>query len=318
MQQFTEDEYCLIGLSTIEGVGPSALRAVLRGAAAGPHSLADYVRRGEGRALPEAAGAQVGNACLRGRSVCRRIGAAGGRVLVTGRPGYPARLNNVNGPGGPPVLFVRGAAELLQRGGMAIVGSRRPSGVARRAARRLAGELAGAGWVIVSGGARGIDTVGHRAAGRRGTTVLVTPLGLERFRWRGFRPGPRHEGRWCVVSQFPPDSGWRDAHALMRNALIAALSDAVLAFEPRDTGGTWNTCRHALAMRRPLFVVAGSPRGAKGRAMRRLVRTGATALDPDCLPDAAEFAELVRDYQPLLRPEQRRLFDAQGGNPADA
>lgn len=313
MEQFSEDDYRLIGFSSMEGVGPHALQQFLRAARTAGVSVEDYVRQEPGRALVPEADTDVAEAARRGRAVRRRIEQAGGRVLVAGRPGYPKRLGEVEGPGGPPVLFARGEPDLLQGGGVAVVGSRRPSGTALRAARRLAGELAGAGSVIVSGGARGIDTAAHRAALRRGTTVLVTPLGLERFRWRRFRPEPRHDGRWCVVSQFPPGSGWHDAHALMRNALIVALSEAVVAFEPRDTGGTWNACQHALAMRRPLFIVAGSPSGAKERGRRKLVRMGAAALDPDCLPDAREFAELVEQYRPPRCPEQGGLFEVEKG-----
>jgi len=145
-----------------------------------------------------------------------------------------------------------------------------------------------------------------------GATCAVPAVGVCRFRWRGASSAELAERGWCVLGQFPPDAGWRTAHALMRNRMIAALSDAVVAFDPRDTGGTWHTSLWALRMRKPLFVVGTSREGAKGRGLTHLVRFGAVALDPDRMPDAADFARLVADYRPAAPPDQLPLFDTQG------
>ncbi len=229
-------------------------------------------------------------------------------VLLRGRPVFPVRLAEALGPDAPHVLFARGDAALAGRPGVAVVGSRKPSPRARTAAGQMAGELAAGGAVIVSGGARGIDTVAHRAALRAGATLALPARGLCGFRWRRVGAPGQSADRWCVLSAFPPDSGWRSAQALMRNSHIVALADAVLAFDPRDCGGTWSSCTHALRMRRPLFVVCGDRRGAQGRGLRRLVRMGARALDPELMPDAAEFGRLVDGYEPPPSARQLRIF----------
>ena len=69
-----------------------------------------------------------------------------------------------------------------------------------------------------------------------------------------------------------------------------ALSDAVVAFEPRDRGGTRHSSIAALQMGKALFVVSAAHQGAKGRGLKQLVRLGAVALDPDRMPDAEALA----------------------------
>ena len=91
-----------------------------------------------------------------------------------------------------------------------------------------------------------------------------------------------------------------------------ALSEAVVAFEPRDGGGTWHSSINALRMRKPLYVVTGSQRGGKGRGLTRLVRMGAVALDPVRMPDPAAFRRLVAEYRPPPMPEQVSLFGGAG------
>jgi len=121
-------------------------------------------------------------------------------------------------------------------------------------------------------------------------------------------PGPGSDS-WCLVGQFPLHSTWRTAHALSRNRTTAALSDAVVAFEPRDVGGTWRTCLEALRLRKPLFVVAPQADGPKGRGLRRLVRMGGVALDPRQMPAADSFARLVSEYAPPAPLDQTELFE---------
>jgi predicted Rossmann fold nucleotide-binding protein DprA/Smf involved in DNA uptake len=94
----------------------------------------------------------------------------------------------------------------------------------------------------------------------------------------------------------------------MRNRTVVALSDAVVAFEPRDCGGTWHTCLTALRLRRALFVVTADRRGAKGRGLKLLVRAGAVALDPGRMPEGDALALLVADYRVPRAASQLPLF----------
>jgi DNA processing protein len=228
-------------------------------------------------------------------------------------PPYPPRLRRALGRQAPPVLCVKGDVTLLGRAPrIAIVGSREPSAGARQACRAFAGHLSRAGRVVVSGGARGIDALAHSAA-LHGGVVVVSPVGLDHFRWRGRRPGPGHT--WCLLAQFAPAAGWRNEQALMRNRVIVALADAVVAFEPRDRGGTWHSCNQALALQRPLFVVNASSAQATGRGRERLVRRGAVALQAGHMPSVQELDRLIADYRPLPTGDQTSLF---GTTPANS
>jgi len=320
MLEPTDEELCLIALSTTEGVGPATMAALCRMArqrAEPLHkvlTLPPEVLQAQAALAPgvAAALAHVGDARRQGRSALAQTARSGMRVVCIGRPDYPARLTALLGEQAPAVLFLRGEPSLLGASCVAVVGSRRPTRWAQDAARFLAGQLAQDGVTIVSGGAVGIDTAAHKSALLRGATVFVPPVGLATFRWRGAAGRRLPQGRWCMVGQFPPHSGWRTAQALMRNRTIVALSDAVVACEPRDTGGTWHSSINALRMRKPLYVVSASQRGGKGRGQARLVRMGAVAMDPVRMPDAAAFQRMVADYRVPPVAQQGALFDEPG------
>jgi DNA protecting protein DprA len=319
MPELTDDELCLVALTDTEGVGPASMAALGRLArgrgeplhrtlAMGPEALEREAGLAPGVA---AALGDAGDPRLHGRAVLEEAARTGTRVVCTGRPDYPSRLTALLGEQAPPVLFLRGECSLLEAPCVAVVGSRRPTRWAQDAARALAGQLAQDGMTIVSGGADGIDTAAHRAALLEGGTAFVPPVGLAQFRWHGARGRrlTRRTAGWCMVGQFPLQSGWRTAQALMRNRTIVALSEAVVAFEPRDGGGTWHSSVNALRMRRPLYVVCASARGAKARGQARLVRMGAVAIDPVRMPDAAAFRRMVAEYRVPPVPEQVSLFD---------
>jgi len=315
-----EERLCLVGLCAAPGVGPASVARLRRAAREQRVPLREVV------ALPaEALECELGlaplaarsvaalrNPCEAGRSTLDRLAWAGLRIATDEEALYPDRLGRYLRDQAPPVLFVGGDLAVLEGPCVAIVGSRQPSGPAGRAAGVLAADLAAEGSAVVSGGAPGIDSRAHEGAASAGATCAVPAVGVCRFRWRGASSAELAERGWCVLGQFPPDAGWRTAHALMRNRTIVALSDAVVAFDPRDTGGTWHTSLWALRMRKPLFVVGTSREGAKGRGLTHLVRFGAVALDPNRMPDAADFGRLVADYRPAASVDQLPLFDTQG------
>ena len=314
-----DDRLCLLCAASCEAVGPVSLRRLAAGARRDKLALAAALglgaaelagryglARGPARAL-----AALADPRARGLALLRELAAAGVRPVFEGELGYPLELLRL-GDSAPAVLFLAGDAGALEARRIAVVGSRTPTRAARAGAQSFAQTLARAGVTVVSGGARGIDMTAHAGALRGGATAAVPAMGVLRFEWAGCSPDAVRGGRWCVVGQFPPDSEWQTRQALMRNRTIAALADAVVAFEPRDCGGTWRTCLLALQMRKPLFLVTASSGACHARALVRLVRMGATALDPCSMPDAEEFAQLARDYEPVRGAAQTGLF-AQGG-----
>ena len=315
-RSFSDDELCIVCLAATQNVGCASLRRLVAGARRQGLALADAIGLpaaelaaafGLGhRAASAVAGAN--SVLTRGQAISSDLMAAGVRVVFDGEAGYPEDLTRGLGESAPMVLFLAGDPGVLNAPRIAVVGSRAPSRPARAAAEEFASRQAAAGTTVVSGGAKGIDTVGHRGALGSGATIVVPAMGVFRFRWEGIRAGALAPDRWCVLGQFPPQSEWQTPYALVRNRTIAALSAATVAFDPRDHGGTWRTCLATLAMRKPLFIVTGGSGSSLRSGLARLVRMGASALDPLRMPNADEFAQMVRDYVPPPQAAQLPLF----------
>lgn len=180
----------------------------------------------------------------------------------------------------PPLrLNLRGV--LPAGGSVAIVGTRRPSNEAQAFARELAGELAAAGVVILSGGARGIDTAAHRGAlDVGGRTVVVAPSGYH-------RPYPRENAALFqeIVSHgggYLSEPGG-DAPASLpaffrRNAIMVSLSTVVVVVEAGFRSGARNAAAVARRLGRPLFVVPSAPWNPRGLGCIIELQQGARPL----------------------------------------
>ncbi|MEF8788158.1 MAG: DNA-processing protein DprA, partial [Planctomycetota bacterium] len=229
-------------------------------------------------------------------------------VVAEGDAAYPERLREGLGSDAPPLLFMQGEPDILARRTVAVVGSRSPSRAGERAATRFAARMAEAGWTIVSGGARGIDTAGHHGALGNGATAVVPPRGILEFRWRNPARRRADGGEWCKVGQFPPGSGWKTKYALMRNHTIVALSEATLAVEPRDRGGTWRSSRATLGAGKPLLVMNGSGETSKKRGAEALCRSGAQLVSCQAPPGPEELERIVQNTPDSEEPRQQPLF----------
>ena len=313
---YSQDQLCLISLAATDGVGPTSVRKLFAGAQASGRALAEILlcspaeleRRFD---IPAKAALALSHARVSvagGAAVADALEGMDARVIFEGSRDYPGKLTRFLGDAAPPVLFLLGDPGVLKRTCVAVVGSRAPSKAAVSAARSFAAGLASAGVTVVSGGAVGIDTAGHAGAIACGATAVVPPVGLARFRWRGVRAADLERASWCVVGQFAPDRCWRTGNALIRNRTIVALADAVVAFEPRDRGGTWHACLTGLEMRKPLFVAGRAADAARRHGMSRLLRLGARELDLRDMPDAAEFQQSVRAWRPPCEQAQLPLF----------
>ena len=151
-----------------EQVGPATFRELINhfgGAEAALDALPELAHRGGRRRPIQLCPRNVAEAELAAAA------KAGARPLFTIEPGYPAALARVEAP--PPMLYVKGRPELLDRPSLAIVGSRNASAAGQRIARQLAAALGGEGLAIVSGLARGIDAAAHEAALPTGTIAVV-------------------------------------------------------------------------------------------------------------------------------------------------
>jgi len=279
---------CLIALHSIPGMTHRALRRLIDRFGSAERAVQEVTEvdaQNLPGLIPDARRALV--ACRRrlhrAGQVAERFERLGGRVIWQGMREYPAALEDLSNP--PRLLYVLGCDRILASGGVGIVGSSTPSAKGRALAAEIARRLSRAGYVVISGMAKGVDLAAHRGAVEAGgRTVFVLPEGLLQFR------PPADLGPWddvlarsAAVSEVPPDASWSPQAAVARNRLIAALSAVVVLVESRSHGGALHTVRAAEVLERPVFAVqyAEPPPCASGNNVA--IARGATPLT--CLAD---------------------------------
>ena len=194
--------------------------------------------------------------------VARRYGDAGVAVLLPGRRGYPAALEG--DPGAPAVLCSSGDPTVLEaRPAVAVVGTRSATPYGAKAASDLGRSLAGAGVVVVSGLARGIDAAAHAgalAAGPAGAPpVAVVGTGLDVPYPKGNRDlWQRVAARGAVLSEAALGTAAVPRVFPARNRIIAALADVVVVVESHRRGGSLYTAEAAARRSIPVCAVPGS------------------------------------------------------------
>ncbi|MFZ4719941.1 MAG: DNA-processing protein DprA [Ilumatobacteraceae bacterium] len=211
---------------------------------------------------------------------CRRLGL---QVLVIGHDGYPDLL--ADDPQPPPVLFCRGSLDLLEGRRVAVVGTRNATAAGRQSARSIAEGLASAGVHVVSGLARGIDGVAHRAvlaaraAGGAGRPIAVVGSGLDVVYPR------EHGDLWeqvaaegVLLSEAPPGSPPEPYRFPLRNRIVAALSEVVVVVESRERGGSLITVDAAVERGVPVMAVPGSAANRAASGSNSLLRDGAAPV----------------------------------------
>ena len=255
---------CLLGAfpTAVEAweASEASLASVLAGRESLCHSLVEARRRVDPRRLADEAA------------------RAGCHVLAWGCPGFPRALDDLKS--GPLVLYLRGRADLLEQPSIAVVGTRRATEYGLKAAELFAGALAGAGLVIVSGMARGVDSEAHRAALRAGgTTVAVLGCGVDVcYPAENGALKRAIEEQGVVVSQFPPGAPPLGGHFPVRNRVIAALALGLVVVEAPTTSGAMDTAAHAILLERPLFAVPGSVFRTTLDGCHRLISEGVAGL----------------------------------------
>lgn len=166
---------------------------------------------------------------------------AGLWVMTRSDPDYPTRLKRRLKFDAPPVLFGCGNRQLLDGGGVAIVGSRDASDENLTYTGRLGGEVALQGYSVVSGGARGVDETAMLAAlDKEGTVIGIMADSLLRAATSAkYRKGLMAKNL-VLVSPFNPEAGFDVGNAMARNKYIYCLADAaVVVATSKGKGGTW-------------------------------------------------------------------------------
>lgn len=279
------------------------------------------------RILADAAVAQAFRSAartVRPQQVWDRCCALGLQVLVLGTPAYPALL--AGDPQAPAVLFVKGSIHLLAGRRVALVGTRNATAAGRETARAIASGLAVAGVHVVSGLARGVDGVAHRAvlqADGPGRPIAVVASGLDVVYPREHRDLWEATGECgLLLSEAAPGTRPEPYRFPLRNRIVAALSEVVVVVESRERGGSLITADAALDRGVPIMAVPGNPSNRAAAGSNALLRDGAApALDAgDVLTQlqldhslAAGAAVVERRRRP--RPDELEVYRVLCGEP---
>ncbi len=201
---------------------------------------------------------------------------AGARMLCFGEADYPVALMDL--PDAPPILWVQGDMALLNRPAIALVGARNASSLGLRMARRLAESLAEAGFVVVSGLARGIDAEAHGASLATGT-IAVQAGGVDViYPVENAELAGKIAAQGCRVSEQPMGTEPQARHFPLRNRIISGLARAVIVVEAAARSGSLITAKNALDQGREVFAVPGHPFDARAAGCNMLIRDGATLI----------------------------------------
>lgn len=209
----------------------------------------------------------------RERAAVAKLGA---RHLFIGESDYPLLLAELDTA--PPVLIVRGNADLPQRRVVAIVGARNASAAACRFARDLAFGLASEGIVVASGLARGIDTAAHQGS-IDGGTIGVIASGIDvTFPPENADLQERVAQAGLLVTEHPPGTEPLARHFPQRNRIIAGLAVGTIVVEAAPRSGSLITARLAGEAGRDVMAVPGSPLDPRAQGCNQLIREGATLI----------------------------------------
>ena len=198
-------------------------------------------------------------------------------IIPFGDNRYPAHLENIYNP--PALLYCCG--KLVAEYAVGIVGARKMTPYGRAAARKIAKELAANEVVVVSGAARGVDSVAHEAALEIGmTTIAVLGCGID-------TAYPRENAallkkimaNGAVVSEYPPGTEIRPFYFPMRNRIISGLSQGVLVVEAGERSGALITADFALDQGRDVFAVPGTIFSELSVGCNRLIKNGAKLVE---------------------------------------
>jgi DNA processing protein len=287
-----------------ENVGPATFKELINhfgSAETAIDMLPDLSRQG-GSARPIRVASM--DEAMREMETATRFGAT---FIGIGEPDYPRMLRSIDGA--PPLLAVKGTVRLTTGPAVAIVGSRNASIAWMRLTQRFAREIGAAGYTIISGLARGIDTAAHEASLATGTIAAMAG-GLD-------KPYPPEnldlyqritDGSGLAVSEMP--FGWepRARDFPRRNRLIAGIALGLLVMEAAQRSGSLISARRAADFGRLVFAVPGSPLDPRASGTNALIKDGATLTT-----EAADVLDMLAPLSPeTARRQDAKRLDEEG------
>ncbi len=246
---------------------------------------------------------------------------AGMRLVCPGDSEWPTQLD-VLGDARPYALWLRGRADLRNSclRAVSVVGARAATAYGAYVAAELSAGLANRGWVVVSGGAYGVDGAAHRGAlAADGLTVVVLACGVD----DPYPPGHRSlfdaaAAQGTLMSEWPPGRNPKKYRFLVRNRVIAALSRGTVVVEARRRSGALSTARYARDLCRPLMAVPGPITSEASAGCHWIMREwGAVCVTGvnEVLEQVALVGEHLESHGPVveaaeLDPLTARVLDA--------
>lgn len=243
-------------------------------------------------------------------------------VVYPGSAHLPSNyLRFVDQFGISPVIFCSGNISLLNSTGVSIVGSRDVSNEGMEFAEYLSSELAQSGINIISGYAKGVDSIAHDSALKaEGTTTMVLSYGILNFSLKKDFQDVNTKRDLLVVSQFIPKDKWRARNAMQRNKLVCALSKGVIVIQSgpekdKDgrSSGTFNAGKNAIKMGLPLFVVGPSElkNDVKISGNKDLIKLGGIEITKENAIEkiSSSVKAIQSDIDQIRNFEQMQLFN---------
>ncbi len=250
---------------------------------------------------------------------------AGCRLVQWEESEYPKRLAEIYDP--PPLLYVRGNEQVLNRHTISIVGTRRPTPYGNQIAERLARDLAEHGLIVASGLARGIDSSAHRGAcaASRGGTVGVLGSGIDVIYPKENRKlFEEVEKRGAIITELPMGAYPAPENFPVRNRMVAGMALGVVVVQGAQYSGSLITSRLAMEFGREVYGVPGNVTEPVSFAPNQLIKQGAklvsgwedvveelpTEIRAELFPvEATTQEERASLFEQNLSPIEKRLFD---------
>lgn len=315
------EHLALIHLSLMPGVGPAVIRRLIESFGSAEKAL----KASEGE-LREVLPKGIAERVIEGRrseSVfkllereLRSLERIDCKLIAYGEEGYPENLINIYDP--PPLLYVRGELREEDSFAVAVVGTRRATPYGREACERIVEQLVEHGFTVVSGLARGIDSVAHRTALRcGGRTIAVLGSGFNHIYPRenaGLAEEIAEKG--ALITEFPTITPPMDLNFPRRNRIISGLSLATVVVEAGERSGALITADFALEQGREVLAVPGSIFSPASKGTHKLIKEGAALMedidDLLCALNLKVEEERPREEEklPELDEEERKVLEA--------
>jgi len=322
------DVRSLLGLSMVAGVGAARLRSLVNHFG-DPGSVLNATER----ELTEVDGIDrpLARRILSERNFeeeiqlqLSRVNRVEARIVTFWDKEFPENLKKIYDP--PVMLFVRGQLSISDKYSIAVVGTRNPTTYGKHVAEKFAAEIAEYGIVVVSGLARGVDTIAHATTVRSGgRTISILGSGVDViYPSENKRLAEQILVNGAIISEYYMGSKPDAVNFPRRNRIISGISLGTILIETDINGGAMITASFALDQNREVFAVPGGIFERKGRGTNKLIKEGRAKLVED-ISDVVE--ELRYKLKPILKSQpksqtkiqlsifEQKIFDALSEDP---